>query len=106
MKFTEWVRIKVLGRITVLDILEYARDHKVVSLGLCATIDRACEHYNVKASTFYIYCEKFTRKEAFAFGADPEKDWWWPKGDWDGGRENFLLYLINYYQGIPRIYLP
>lgn len=102
-KFIKWFRIHVLRRVSVVDILQRADEHRAD--GLCFSIDWACYHYDVRTTDFREACTKFNNEEALKFGAREKVVWWWPMGRWDTGREEFLHYLIKYYSSIKPIYL-
>ena len=101
-KIKKWWRIYILGKLTVLDILQYVDKHR--DKGLCYSFGSACSYYGVNQTYFFFKCEKFNLKEASKFNATP-KTWWWTPGIWDTGREKFLHYLIDYYSKQKPIYL-
>ena len=102
-EFKKWVRTRLFHKVTVLDILKYADANR--DLGLCFSFIQACIHYWVNIEHFRECCELFNADEARRFGGESGCTWWWPKGVWDTGREEFLHYLIDYYKNQPPIYI-
>lgn len=101
-RFKRWIRTRVFKLVSVLDILEYANEHR--DTGLCYSFLDACCHYNVSRSEFLDKCKEFNRDSAQAFNGR-NYPWWWDPGDWTTGREAYLHYLIDYYKKIKPIYL-
>jgi len=93
----------ILRKTTVLDVLLYAnKDHWS---GLCYSFQNACRHYDIDYSVFRYKCVQFNRDEAIKnFGA-VNSNWWWPRAEWNTGRQRFLDYLIDYYRKQPPIFI-
>lgn len=99
----KWFRIKIAKLISVLDILEYANEHR--DSGLCIAFRGACCNYNVSYDDFLSKCTMFNWNNASFFGVKSAAGYWWPSSDWTGGRKEFLDYLIEYYKKERPIYL-
>lgn len=87
------------------DILEYALKHHMYTYlsenhgGLCISISEALTHYGIDASiTVDTVIPLFTRNNAInLFNAKPNF-YWWPRGEWNTGRLDFLKWLIEQYK--------
>lgn len=89
--------------ITRVDVLEKAKSYRV--FGLCYAIRKSLIYYGIFITGSYgdfgdlpkIF-PKFTREYAMPFGANEEKAYWWRFNDWEGGRMDFLNWLIDEYK--------
>ena len=93
------------------DILEYALKHHRHTLprenhgGLCISIYEALLHYGIDTypKPIKIVFPLFTRNNASnLFNAclyeNSLVDYWWPRGEWNTGRLDFLKWLIEQYK--------
>lgn len=96
--FNQLYHPSIYGPITRKEVLEYAKHNK--HQALCITIILALFHYGIYISTSEIdlLFPLFSRKNAFRFGASPFKPFWWPRGEWNTGRKDFLDWLIEKYK--------
>ena len=85
-----------------VDILKYALKHKEYhKFGICNAIQRTLCDVGIFPEFFYCEKTKFFPElvydKAVRFGASGIM-YWWPEGDWDSGRADFLKWLIEYYK--------
>lgn len=92
------------------DILEYAlKHHKYWSGenhgGLCVTLINAFDHYNIGVISINYYLPLFNNGNAnILFNAKTNdfrydcEYYWWPKGEWNTGRLDFLKWLFEQYK--------
>lgn len=96
-------KIKFNRPIYRVDILRYVKyiEH---CWGLCHSINSALVYCNVDVTAISIdayisrFFPLFKRKYAEPFNAQPLAVFWWPLGDWTGGRMDFLNWLIDQYK--------
>lgn len=87
-----------------VEILKRAKRYK--ESGLCYAILKAAGDYKVNVHIpLTISFPLFTYNNAFPFGAKipcgycmAMNQYWWPRGIWDSGREDFLNWLIEQYK--------
>lgn len=102
---------KTLKCIYRKDILEYVlKHHKYIfggnHSGLCISILNALNHYNITTSfkklevifPLFDYSYANTLFGAISHHGDPFMTYWWPKGEWNSGRLDFLKWLIEQYK--------
>ena len=87
--------------VTRKEVLERAKKYK--NYGLCYAINRALIYYKLTFSTDYDIIKSifplFKIDNAYRIAkANPFKDYWWPKGEWNTGRMDFLNWLIEQYK--------
>lgn len=76
------------------DILEYAKDiDKKGFRGLCGLIEFVLIRFDIVAEF-----PLFNEDNALLFDADIKHLYWWKRGDWSGGRMEFLNWLIEQYE--------
>lgn len=84
--------------VTKSEVLKRAKKYK--NLGLCYAIGEALRDYNIK----YVYISSifplFNIEEAKRFGVGCYNygGFWWPVGNWETGRMDFLNWLIEHYK--------
>lgn len=86
--------------VTRVEVLKKAKDFKSNEAGLCHSISSALSFYGLScmgSAEIKLLFPLFRRNNAFRFGG---RDWpyWWPRGKWDTGREDFLNWLIEKYK--------
>lgn len=87
------------------DILEYTLKHYNYPscenhAGLCISIHKALCYYGIDISSMAIkiIIPLFTINNAISlFNAKPNY-YWWPKGEWNTGRLDFLKWLLEQYK--------
>lgn len=111
---------KTLKCVYKKDILEYALKHHKYTFGenyngLCITLIKSFNHYNINISTlriiYYLPLFNINRAilfninraisfnvEQYYFGKINYTYYWWPKGEWDTGRLDFLKWLLEQYK--------
>ena len=95
-------KIKYNKPIYRVDILRYVK-YIERSVGLCPSIRFALFRCNIQMPAVIkplvpIFFPLMDRKNAEHFNAIPLNIYWWPMGDWTGGRMDFLNWLIDQYK--------
>lgn len=80
------------------DILEYALKHKHNTKGVCFALWDSLSHYGI-VNNINLYLPLANLNNAKRFGAKLRNDgYWWPKGEWNTGRFDFLKWLLEQYK--------
>lgn len=91
-----------LRKIKRVDILRKAKSSTYRKTGLCSAIRCALEYYGLSSLSWIDDLSEvfplFTRGNAKRFGADLILVYWWPIGEWNTGRMDFLNWLIEQYK--------
>lgn len=97
--FSLYIKYKIkfnrpLYRVDILRCVKYIERHS----GLCSSLYFALTHCNVSINTATYPFPLMDRKNAVPFNAQSFTAYWWPIGDWTGGRMDFLNWLIDQYK--------
>lgn len=104
--FSLYIEYKIIFNRPIyrVDILRYVKYIEQRS-GLCHSISSALSHCNVYKTTetdvgavVSRFFSLMFRKNAEHFNASYNAGFWWPVGDWTGGRMDFLNWLIDQYK--------
>lgn len=104
--FSLYIKYKIIFNRPIyrVDILRYVKYIERFS-GLCHSLFVAqtrcnvCETTETDIGAFVSrYFPLMLRKNAEPFNVHPFDSYWWPAGDWTGGRMNFLNWLIDQYK--------
>lgn len=80
------------------DILEYALKYNNKAKGVCFALWDSLSHYGM-VHNITLYLPLANLNYARRFGANVTYDgYWWPKGEWNTGRLDFLKWLLEQYK--------
>lgn len=97
--FSLYIKYKIIFNRPIyrVDILRYVKYIERFS-GLCHSLFVALTRCNVSIITATPPFPLMDRENAKPFNARSLATYWWPAGDWTGGRMNFLNWLIDQYK--------
>lgn len=93
-------KVRTMKPIYIVDVLMYIKYvNRYYNCGICCAFYEACRSLVGKPHNPHDLMNKYkSRTAVVCFGAERNGGYWWHPSDWQGGRMDFLNWLIEEYK--------